>query len=86
MLFKFDALRYLEMRYINDLEFFEDIINEIEVEYNKIIVDAKREVENRLESLLEWKINKDIYKAECKLEMLKKENNDLKAKYGLNKN
>lgn len=90
MLFQMDAMQYLTQRYLNDLEFYEDIINEIVTEYDEIIEDVELEVKMKLKSLLEWKHNKDIYK----VERLKKELNDIidndlflsLEKYLLNKN
>lgn len=90
MLFKLDSLNYLKQRYLNDLEFYEDIQNEIVTEYDQILEDVELEVEMKFKGLLEWKSNKDIYK----VEKLKKERNEIIAndlflsleKYLLNKN
>lgn len=90
MLFKLDALMFLKQRYINDLEFYEEIQDEIKMEYKKMIPDVELELEDKFKSLLEWKKNKDIYKAE----QLKKELNEIidndlflsLEKYLLNKN
>lgn len=90
MLFKKDTLIYLRQRYVNDLGFYEDIEDEIVDDYNKMIPDIELELNAKFKSLLEWKKNKDIYKAE----QLKKELNEIAdsdlflsiEKYLVNKN
>lgn len=90
MLFKKDALIFLRQRYINDLEFYEDIKDEIVYEYNKMIPEIELELNAKFKSLLEWKKNKDIYKAEQLRKELKDiENSDFLMslqKYLVNKN
>lgn len=94
MLFQMDAMQYLEQRYINDLEFYEDIMDEMKTGYNEVIEDVELEIKMKFRGLLEWKHNKDIYKMENKVKELKKELNDIidndlflsLEKYLLNKN
>jgi len=90
MLFKYDALYYLRMRYISDLAHYENVLDAIEIGYTNIAVDTELELETRFKSLLEWKKNKDIYKAErLKKELNEIIDNDLflsLEKYVLNKN
>lgn len=63
MLFKYDALYYLRMRYISDLAHYENVLDAIEIEYTNIAAETEFELETKFKSLLQWKRDKAIHKA-----------------------